>query len=137
MQIPERVPGLKWLTAAWGVYGVVWIALEGVLWQTVLLAVGTTAVTLLSLIQKYLAGRTWSLGWWLAGTAVAGLTFGLFSGLLTLFFMALKTGLHAHGPEFTPAEIAWVLGQLRLWTAVGLLAGLGLGLLTWGLGRNR
>jgi hypothetical protein len=136
MQIPERVPGLKWLMVAWGGYGAVWIALEGVLWQTVLLAVGATAVTLLSLTQKYLSGRKLSLGWWLGGTAVAGLTFGLLSGLLTLFFMALKTGLHAHGPEFTPEEIAWVVGQLWLWTAVGSLVGLGLGSLTWGMKRN-
>jgi hypothetical protein len=41
--------------------------------------------------------------------------------------MAVKTGLHAHGPEFTPAEINWVLQQTPIWTAAGLLAGLGLG----------
>jgi hypothetical protein len=43
--------------------------------------------------------------------------------------MALKTGLHAHGHEFTRAEIAWVLGRTPLWALAGLFAGLGVGLL--------
>jgi NhaP-type Na+/H+ or K+/H+ antiporter len=52
------------------------------------------------------------------------------SSLLTLVFMAIKTGLHAHGPEFTLQEIQWVSQQTPLWAAVGLLIGLGLGMLT-------
>ena len=69
-------------------------------------------------------------------TAVFGLVLGAGSGLATLIFMAVKTGLHTHGPEFSQAEIEWVLGNLTLWTAVGLLVGLGLGLIWAGLERR-
>ena len=89
-----------------------------------------TAVSLTYLSQHFLGGRTFSVKQWWGITAVLGLLLGLGSGLLTLLFMAVKTGLHAHGPEFTPPEVTWLLQQILLWTAVGLLAGLGLGLLT-------
>ena len=62
-------------------------------------------------------------------TAVFGALLGLGSALFTLLFMAVKTGLHAHGPEFTAEEVNWVVQQIPLWTVVGLLGGLGLGLL--------
>jgi NhaP-type Na+/H+ or K+/H+ antiporter len=54
---------------------------------------------------------------------------GLGSALLILFLMALKTGLHAHGPEFSAIEVSWVLQQIPLWAAAGLAGGLGVGLL--------
>jgi len=136
MQIPAKLPGLKMLTAVWAVYGVVWMALEGNLWRVVLMAGLTTAVLLATLGQKVLAGRLVPVGWWVVITAVTGLGFGLFSALLTLFFMALKTGLHGHGPEFSLLEIHWVLAQIPLWTAVGCLAGAGLGLVSAGLSRQ-
>lgn len=133
MQIPAKLPGLKWLTIGWVMYGVVWIAPEGVLWQAVLLGGLTTSVLLAYLAQKVAGGRLVAWGWWLGGTAVTGALFGFLTGLLTLFFMALKTGLHAHGPEFTPSEINWVITQIPLWTAVGLLTGAGLGLVGMGV----
>lgn len=136
MQIPAKLPGLKLLTIVWAVYGVVWIAPEGVLWQAVLLGGLTTAVLLGYLLQKVAGGRLVAGGWWLGGTAVTGALFGFLTGLLTLFFMALKTGLHAHGPEFTPAEVTWVLAQMPLWTAVGLLSGAGLGMVSLGVSRS-
>jgi hypothetical protein len=43
--------------------------------------------------------------------------------------MAVKTGLHAHGPEFSPSQIAWVMGQVPWWTSAGLLAGVGLAMI--------
>jgi hypothetical protein len=43
--------------------------------------------------------------------------------------MILKTGIHAHGPEYTARELAWVWTQLPLWGGVGALTGLGFGLL--------
>jgi hypothetical protein len=129
MQIPNRLPGWKGLTIIWGLYGLAWIALEGMLWRVVLMGFLTTAVLLAYLVQKYLAGRTLS-SWQVAGlTAVLGLGLGLGGGLLTLVFMAVKTGLHAHGPEFSPEEISWVWQQIPIWKAVGLLAGLGIGLI--------
>jgi len=53
----------------------------------------------------------------------------------TLFLMALKTGIHAHGPEYTMAEVAWVWRQLPLWVAAGTLAGTGLALVAAGRAR--
>ena len=120
----------RWLTSGLGLYFLVWVPLEGNLTRVVIMALGTTAVSILHFIPWYTNRWTVSrIGYW-AGTAVLGLFAGLGSGLLTLFFMALKTGLHAHGPEFTPAEISWVWRQLPWWTAAGFLAGSGLALLT-------
>lgn len=130
MPIPEKIPGLKPGFILLAVYTAVWITLEGTLWQVIVMGVGYTAVALGYGWQKWLSGRVMN-GWqvWMV-TAVTGLLFGLGSGLLSLIFMAIKTGLHAHGPEFTPAEINWILRQTPIWAAAGLLAGLGGGLLT-------
>ena len=57
---------------------------------------------------------------------------GLIFGALTLAFMAIKTGLHGHGPEFAPDEISWVISQMPLWAMFGFLVGGGLGALTAG-----
>lgn len=122
------------LTAVYALYAAVWIVREGDWRQALGMGVATTAVLLAHLGRRLAARRPLSLGWWLVGTAVFGTLFGAGSSLLTLVAMAVKTGLHAHGPEFTVAEISWVLAQLPLWTAVGLLAGLGLGLLLLGSG---
>jgi hypothetical protein len=110
--------------------------LEGVLWRELSLAILLTAVLLLQIAQKWFGGRAVSARVWLGGTAVFGLCWGLGSSMMTLLLMVLKTGLHAHGPEFTPAEIGWVLAQIPLWTAVGLLIGLGVGLVIWGIARE-
>ena len=61
--------------------------------------------------------------------ALWGLAMGAGTVLMSLFLMAIKTGLHAHGPEFSPAEITAVWQLLPLWSLVGVLAGLGAGLL--------
>jgi hypothetical protein len=130
MHIPAKIPGLNFITVLMGIYAAIWISLEGALWRVMVMGVGVTAVSLLHLLQKYGGGRLISWPHWLGLTAVIGLLFGLGSSLLTLVFMAVKTGLHAHGPEFTLQEIEWVSQQTPLWAAVGLLIGLGLGMLT-------
>ncbi|MCP5097519.1 MAG: hypothetical protein GY943_18390 [Chloroflexi bacterium] len=106
------------------------MSLEGMLWRTVIMGVGATAVSSLQLLQKYGNGRFIPLKQWVMITAVSGLLVGAISIGATLLFMIIKTGLHAHGPEFTPSEISWVVQQLPLWAIIGLLAGSGLGLLT-------
>lgn len=130
MNFPARIPGLRGITVVYALFVFVWIALEGAMSNALGMGVGTTAVLLAHLAQYFLGGRAFSARRWWGITAVGGLLLGLGSGLLTLFFMAVKTGLHAHGPEFTPQEITWVINQIPLWTVVGLLAGLGLGLVT-------
>ncbi|MCB9431934.1 MAG: hypothetical protein H6668_08110 [Ardenticatenaceae bacterium] len=124
----KQLWGLRGLTAVYLLSTLVWIPLEGNLHRAVGMGVATTAVLLAHGWHRYGAGRALSLGWWLGKTAVVGLLFGAGSSLLTLLAMAVKTGLHAHGPEFTPAEIIWVWQQLPLWAVAGLLAGLGVGL---------
>lgn len=130
MKIPHKIPGLRWMTVLLGIYSAVWISLEGDVSQTVLLGVWVTAVFLLTLLQNRWGGQEMSVGRWWRKTAVLGLLFGSGSALLTLFLMALKTGLHAHGPEFTLAEITWVAQQLPFWSLAGLLTGLAVGLLS-------
>ena len=129
-QIPKKLPGLRWATALLGVYAAVWMPLEGNLPLTILLAVWATAVAAGYLIQQKLGGESLSAWQWVGLTAVSGLLMGLSAGILTLVFMALKTGLHDHGPEFGRGEIDWVIQRIPIWMGAGALSGGGWGLLT-------
>ncbi len=129
MSVPIRIPGLRGATLLLGVLLLAWVAPEGRLWLETGLGALTTAVLLAHLFQHFLGGRVLSVGAWVGVTAVFGLLFGLGSALFTLFLMAAKTGLHGHGPEFTPAEINWAWNQIPLWSLAGLLGGLGLGMI--------
>ena len=51
--------------------------------------------------------------------------------------MAVKTGLHAHGPEYSAAQMAAVVGQWPFWVGAGVLAGMGLGMLALALTGDR
>ncbi|RMG95350.1 MAG: hypothetical protein D6706_12195 [Chloroflexi bacterium] len=135
MRIPAKVPGLRFLTVLMVGYGAVWMSLEGGMVRVLVMGVGITAVSLLYTWQKWFGGRMMSKKRWLVLTAVSGLAFGTSSGILTLIFMAVKTGIHAHGPEFTPSQIEWVLRQIPFWAVAGCVAGLGIGLV--GIGRFR
>ncbi len=134
MVFPKKVPGLRLLLAVWVVYTAVWISLEGALVQVVIMGTATAVLLLGHGWQRWLGGKAVGYGVGVLVTAVSGGLLGAGSGLLTFLFMAVKTGLHAHGPEFTQAEIAWVWHLLPLWTAVWLLVGLGLGLIWAGIG---
>lgn len=61
--------------------------------------------------------------------SAAGGAAGLLAPLTIVGLMILKTGIHAHGPEFTPLETRWVLNQFFKWMGIGLLIGLGIGLI--------
>ena len=115
-------------------YAAVWISLEGELWRVVLMGVAATIVAAGFLWQKWLGGKVVGRGVGMLITAVSGLLIGSGSVVIVLIFMAVKSGLHAHGAEFSPAEIDWLFSQLPLWTAVGLLTGLGVGLIWIGSG---
>lgn len=118
----------------WGVYAAVWISLEGELWRVVLMGVAATIVAAGFLWQKWLGGKVVRRGVGMLITAVSGLLIGSGSIVIVLIFMAVKSGLHAHGAEFSSAEIDWLFSQLPLWTAIGLLTGLGVGLIWIGSG---
>lgn len=133
MHLPSRLPGLKGATILLAVYAVAWIALEGSLARAILLGAGAALVALGHAVQRWLVGRVYRRRLWLALAGALGVLAGFSSAVLTLIFMVLKTGLHAHGPEFSVAQIEWVLGQIPWWTSAGLLAGLGLGLILMAL----
>lgn len=137
MRIPERIPGLKWLKVGWVGYFVVWIVLEGDLNQTMLLGVGSCVVAAAHLIEQWGRGRAVSRRAWLLGLAGVGSLAGAGSGLATLALMAVKTGLHAHGPEFTPAEILWVWQAIPLWGIVGGTTGMALASILIGFQESR
>lgn len=129
MLTPQRIPGRKLFMILLAIYAAVWIALEGNLVQVTILGCAVTVAAIGALYERWIAARSLSLAAWLALCAALGTLAGFSSAISTLLFMAVKTGLHAHGPEFTQAEIAWVLAQAPWWTSAGLLAGVGLGLL--------
>jgi hypothetical protein len=133
MIFPRNLPGRRGATVIIAVYAIIWLALEGELWRDFLLSALLLVLILWHLGARYLAGRSLSLTRWLALAASAGFAYGVGLVLLTLFLMALKTGLHAHGPEYSPAEIAWVWTRLWKWGLAGLVAGLGMGLLIAGI----
>ncbi|HMT20044.1 MAG TPA: hypothetical protein PKE20_02165 [Promineifilum sp.] len=121
---------LKSASAATGLYAIVWLALEGSVARDLLLAIPLSALGMYSILARFLGGRTLSPSRLIALSSFAGLAYGIGLALMMLFLMALKTGLHAHGPEYMPAEVAWVWRQLPLWGSAGALAGLGLGFLS-------
>lgn len=126
-------PLFKAAAAVTGLYALVWMALEGALGRDILLAALALVAGLLYLDGR---GRQRWRPRHVVIAAVAGLLAGAGLALLTLFLMALKTGMHAHGPEYSPADLAWVWAQLPLWSAAGALLGLGLGLLRLALPRR-
>lgn len=122
---------------AWGIYALVWIGLEGELWQTVALGSSTAVLLVAYGWRRWGRKRPLATRPFLLLSTLSGFLTGLFAALFTLFFMALKTGLHAHGPEYTPQEIAWVVQQIPFWASAGLLVGLGIGLLWLAGGAER
>lgn len=132
MKIPPTVPGLKLVTGVVGLWAIVWLALEGQLIREALLAAALLVVGLVYITIRRWGGQVLPVGRVIGLLTAAGLAFGAGLALLTLLLMIIKTGLHAHGPEYTAQEIAWVWRQLPLWVGVGGLAGLGVGLLAAG-----
>ncbi len=129
MKFPKRIPAMKWILILWGIYIVVWTMLESGLKATVFAALLIVLVISGQLFNRILGDRTIATISGLLLTSLSGVCIGLGVGLVTLALMALKTGLHAHGPEFSAAEVNWVIEQIPLWTAAGLLGGIGCGLI--------
>jgi hypothetical protein len=136
MHVPARIPGLRAANLLLLAAFLVWIALEGDLVQLLALSLALTLLLLAHSARRWPGGRTLSPVRWLAALSLYGLVAGLGSGLVALLLMAVKTGLHDHGPEFTASEIGWVAGNLPVWAAAGLLGGAGLGLLALALQRR-
>lgn len=135
IQLPARLPGLRMLIVVVAIAGVVWISLEGRLWQVVALAAALTVASSGILWERYAAGRRLTVHRWYVAATLGGLLLGATCLGLALALMAVKTGLHAHGPEFRLAEIHWVLRQWAAWPAAGALLGAGIGLIVVATGR--
>ncbi|MFL7838090.1 MAG: hypothetical protein ACK2T4_13175 [Candidatus Promineifilaceae bacterium] len=127
--MPVRIPGFKWLVLFWAITAVLWSLLEGDPQRVLFFGFLTTLLGLAYLFQRFMIGRTFSVTGGLFIMALWGLALGAGTVLMTLFLMAVKTGLHAHGPEFSLAQIGGVWQHLPLWSLAGALAGLGIGLL--------
>jgi hypothetical protein len=120
---------MKLLVVVWGMTAVLWTVPEGDLQREGLFAVFTVFTGLTHFFRRYMAGRRLPAWQGLAIPALWGFLLGAGSVLMTLFLMAVKTGLHAHGPEFSAAEVSEVWRRLPLWSLAGTIGGLGLGLL--------
>lgn len=129
MKIPRSIPCFRLAVTVVGLCAAAWMIFEGDLRRDVLLAAAGLLLGVVYLIGRRWGGRSFSPGRVVAGAAAIGFIYGLGLVLLVLFLMALKTGLHAHGPEYTPDQVAWVWGQLPVWGGAGALTGLGAGLL--------
>lgn len=129
MKIPRAIPYFKLIVAIVGIYAAVWMVLEGELWRDIVLAVAGLALGAAAFIVRRWGGRPLPPAKGVALFAAVGLLSGVGVVLLTIFLMALKTGLHAHGPEYTLADIMWIWNQLPVWGGAGGLIGLGAGLL--------
>ena len=133
MERARRIPLHNIGLIVLGLFGLAWISLEGAPRWSAIMAFTTLLVGIGILTKKLFGDRRVNKYGWLVLFAGCGLAVGLLFAPATLFFMAIKTGLHGHGAEFTRAEMGWFLDRISLWAAAGLLAGAGLGLLTMGL----
>ena len=85
----------------WGLYALMWLALEGNVARDGILAGWGLALLALWAAARRWGGRSVSAGHVAALGAAAGLAWGAALGPAVLLLMALKTGLHAHGPEYS------------------------------------
>lgn len=137
MVIPRRIPGLKIAVVALFLFGVLWISLEGDLRLSALIALMSVVAAVGFMIQRVFGGKTLNRFQAVGVFAAAGLAAGLIFTPLTLIYMALKTGLHGHGPEFSQSEILWIVDRALLWALTGLMAALGFLLLLMGAGQRK
>lgn len=114
----------------------IWIAPEGNLTLDLALSAVAILVLLAHLVERGAGGRRLAPRHWLLLLAALGIIAGAGTAVLALLLMVVKTGLHAHGPEYTAAELAWVAESIPLWAAAGLLAGSGLGLVSLAVARR-
>ena len=133
MERARRIPLHNIGLIVLGLFGLAWISLEGAPRWSAIMAFTTLLVGIGILAKKFFSDRRVNKYGWIVLFAGCGLAVGLLFAPATLLFMAIKTGLHGHGTEFTRTEIEWFLDRVTLWTAAGLMAGVGLGLLTMGL----
>ncbi len=137
MVFPRIVPGLKIATLLVALYGMIWITLEGDVRWSLLMALMVLVISFGYFVQRFLGGKKVTLVQGLIIAAAIGLGAGLIIAPLVVVFMAIKTGLHGHGPEFTLEEIKGAFDWVLLGALVGSTTALGLALLYIGFGLER
>ncbi len=133
MLFPKQILHFRLLVLLWGAYAAVWLALEGAPGRELLLAAGGLALVAVAGAARVCGGRRLPAGQVVGLAGAVGLVAGAAVVPAALAAMAFKTGLHAHGAQYTTAQIAGLWAQWPLWLVAGGMAGLGLGLV--GLGR--
>jgi hypothetical protein len=137
MRLPDYIPGLRPATILWAIYGAIWIALEGDYLQVVLIGSWTSWLAALHLVQQWqLKPLSLPLAW-LGFWSLLGAILGALLPIIVFAFMSIKTGLHAHGPEFTSQEIARLWAQWPLSIGANFLLGLAAGLLAAAFRKRR
>lgn len=128
----SRSTNLAWPMIITFLVIMVWMPFEGIFWFVTGVGILLTGVWVWVLHQRY---KQIVLNWFpspAAGVVYWALTGGM-AGLIAPAFilglMVLKTGVHAHGAEYTPLEILWVAHQFGTWLMWGAAVGFGVGLI--------
>lgn len=108
----------------------IWLPFEGNIFLVVPFGWLTGFTVLVLILSRFLHKTTFALPGWIVLWGGLGGIIGLLTPWLIVGLMILKTGVHAHGPEYTPAEIAWTLSQFPGWGVIGAGFGVGYGLLS-------
>lgn len=103
-----------------------WMPFEGIFWLVTTVGVGITFLWGWVVYQQTACLRSQKVQ---IRIATFGVLAGLIAPAVVLALMVLKTGIHAHGPEFTAEEIIWITRQFLIWPIAGGIAGLGFGML--------
>jgi len=137
LMIEESVPRFHWVARVLILLAsILWLALEGNLTLTACLAALLTALLIYEGLYRLrrAESRRWSRS--IALFPPLGFLTGITVVLITLALMVLKSGLHAHGPEFTRDEFELVWRQGILLAISGLLCGTALAILTFKKGEE-
>jgi hypothetical protein len=111
------------------VYFLLWTQFEGNLRNVAILGTSAALLGAWTVWRRYLRSRTFSRRRFAVAMSLTGLFTGLAAPALALLGMAVKQGLHGHGPEYTTVQVTAVT-QSFLWAGVaGLLFGIAAGLL--------
>lgn len=127
---PPSKPGTtrqtRLLAILLGIILMAWVTLED---QSVTLALLFAVAICMLAAAEWLASSTrlsTEKGW--LAYPLAGLVSGAATAPIALVLMAVKTGLHGHTPDYTPAQMSAVLTSFPIWAGAGAFIGLGAGI---------
>lgn len=122
---------LRWFWVVTGLTLAIWIAIEDrslmlVAIEAALVSTGLGATGAARILARLKPGG-WRRAAWLAG--IGALT-GTAWGPMALLLIAIKTSLHTHPiSDFTESDVMAILNRIPIWTVIGAMLGLGIGVL--------